>query len=223
MKTKILLVIVIITFQLICFCQENTGPVLKPELIGKYDGKVKKGLAHGKGTAIGSDSYSGDFIKGLPHGKGEYMYSAGIVYKGEFKFGKRDGKGILITKSGNNEQIQEGYWENDNYVGRKRIDPYEVYNKIGGVQEHIFFIGEGNKIEISVLDPFSKLVQPQIFAEGKFVQKSYYGREYYEEVVFPISFEIKYTCSNKLRTGVIANTIRIKINKPGNWNITLKN
>ncbi|MEI6061185.1 MAG: hypothetical protein WCR72_10775, partial [Bacteroidota bacterium] len=61
---------------LILFGQEKCR-VLKPELVGTYEGKCKDGLANGKGIAIGTDRYEGQFTKGFPQGYGTYTWSTG--------------------------------------------------------------------------------------------------------------------------------------------------
>lgn len=206
-----------------CLSQSVVGPVLKPEIAGKYEGEMKKGLASGKGTATGTDSYTGRFVNGLPDGQGIYTYKNGDIYEGAFKNGYMEGKGQMTTKAQSSDSVITGYWEAGNYIGKKRIDPYEVSNKTGSVQEHISSAGEGNTVEISVFDPFNSYLHAQIFVEGECVQKSYYGREYYEDVKFPVVFDIRYSCSSKLRAGIINSTIRIKINKSGKWVIKLTN
>lgn len=223
MKKTVILFSTFVVVLLNGFSQSIVGPVLKPEIAEKYEGEMRKGLAAGKGTATGIDTYTGHFVSGLPDGQGTYTYKNGNVYQGAFKNGLMDGKGTLTAKTGSNDSIITGYWESGKYVGKKRIDPYEISNKVGSVQEHLSNTGEGNTVEISVMDPFSSLISAQIFTEGEYVQKSYYGREYFEDVKFPILFDIKYSCSNKLRTGYVSNTIRIKIIKPGKWIIKLTN
>jgi len=73
---------------------QNECKVLVPELSGSYFGKCKKGLAHGKGKALGIDSYDGNFRKGLPHGGGVYKWENGAIYDGDWREGLRDGKGV---------------------------------------------------------------------------------------------------------------------------------
>lgn len=67
----------IILFFVFCWLSYNLSAqqdcmVLKPEIAGKYMGKCKDGLAHGKGKAQGNDTYMGQFSKGLPHGMGTF-------------------------------------------------------------------------------------------------------------------------------------------------------
>ena len=226
MKKVVFLSIILCTFYFIGLSQKLDGPVLKKELVGKYEGDLKKGLANGKGTATGKDSYTGEFKKGLPDGDGVYTDSLGNVFKGVFRLGKKDGKGTFTPVSSSNEPPMIGYWQDDKYVGKDRIEPYEISNKTGSVQPHIFTTGPGDKVEISVIDGgnTNEYVTPNIYFVGQAVTQGYSsGRTYYEQVKFPIEFDINYTCSNKLKTSTISSTIRIKINKPGNWAITLKN
>ncbi len=78
---KSTLIVLIIVFVCIhAYSQELTGPVLKKELAGKYEGELKKGLAHGLGTAIGLDAYTGHFSKGLPESEGTYTFGNGDIY-----------------------------------------------------------------------------------------------------------------------------------------------
>jgi hypothetical protein len=224
MKKVIFLSVILCICYLTGLSQKPDGPVLKKELAGKYEGDMKKGVAHGKGTATGIDTYTGEFKKGLPDGEGVYTDSLGNVYKGSFHLGKRSGQGVLIPVRSSEGQPISGYWEDDKYVGRKKVEPYEISNKTGAVSPRIYSAGPGNKIEISVMDPVSSsYISANIFMIGQAVDRTTYGRYYYEDATFPIEFDIKYTCSNKLGTATIANTIRIKINKPGSWVITLKN
>lgn len=205
------------------YCQESARPVLKSELAGKYEGELKKGLAHGEGTAAGTDKYTGRFVKGLPDGKGTYTFGNGDVYTGEFRKGLFAGKGVLIYKKANGDSIVEGYWEVGKYVGKTRLVPYEISNRTGSVKPSIICAGDGNKVEIVVLDPFNKYIIPQIMALGEFRQETYYSRNFFADAVFPITFDIRYSCSNKMSSGIVMSTIRITINKPGNWQITLRN
>lgn len=223
MKKSIILLFVFTVILINSFCQNAEGPVLKPEIAGKYEGELKKGLANGKGTATGIDTYSGDFYKGLPEGKGIYTYRNGNIYEGTFKMGLMDGKGTMTIKLADKDSISTGFWEAGKYVGPRRIAPYEISNKTGSVQEHLSCSGDGNTIEISVMDPLFNYISPRMIVDGEYRHESYSNREYYKDVKFPIFFDISYSCSNKIKTGIVYSTIRIKINKPGNWIITLRN
>jgi hypothetical protein len=221
---KSILVALVLTFSCIfAYCQDISGPVLKKELVGKYEGELKKGLAHGEGIAVGLDSYTGHFAKGLPERLGTYTFSNGDIYRGEFLRGLFSGKGVFTYKKAVGDSILEGYWEAGKYVGKTMVAPYEISNKTGSVNPSIICSGDGNKVEIVVFDPYNKYIIPQIMAMGQFTQQTYYARNLFFDAVFPLSFDIRYSCTNKMRSGIIDSTIRIKINKPGNWQITLRN
>lgn len=226
MKKIVVLSIILCAFYFTGQCQKLDGPVLKKELVGKYEGEQKKSLAHGKGTATGKDSYTGEFKKGLPDGDGIYTDSLGNVFKGEFRLGKKNGKGVYTPVSSSNLPPIIGYWQDDKYAGKEKVEPYEISNKTGSVQPHIFTSGPGDKVEISVIDGgnSNEYITPEIYVLGQAVTQGYSsGRTYYEQVKFPVEFNITYSSKNKLNTSLVSCTIRIKINKPGNWAITLKN
>ena len=99
------------------------------ELVGKYEGDCKKGLAHGFGTAKGVDQYTGEFKKGLPHGDGVYTYSNGMVYDGEFRNGEKEGEGTMTMAPINSQDsVLVGFWAKDKYVGKHK-DPYKIHYK----------------------------------------------------------------------------------------------
>ena len=91
------------------YAQQNCK-VLVPEIAVTYKGKCKKGLAHGKGKAVGTDVYEGQFRKGLPHGQGKYNWATGEFYLGQWKMGKRDGEGSYTFKFEGKDSIQAGIW-----------------------------------------------------------------------------------------------------------------
>ncbi len=69
---------------------------------GTYEGPLKNGVPHGKGTWVHRDgtSYVGDFYEGRIEGYGEYTFPNGVVYIGELKNGKAHGEGIMIHPDG---------------------------------------------------------------------------------------------------------------------------
>jgi hypothetical protein len=224
MKKYFILSVLTLAFVFSGYSQKIEWSVLKKELVGSYTGELKKGLANGKGTAKGQDTYTGDFKKGLPDGVGVYTDSLGNVYTGAFRNGKKEGRGIMTLAGVKKDSIIKGYWEYDKFIGAERIDPYEITNKSGSVNPRIFSTGAGNKVEISIIDPVTHgFLSGTIFFTGQASPRTTSGRYYYEDAFFPMEFNIDYSCSNKLGTAMISNTVRIKINKPGNWIITLNN
>ena len=224
MKKNIILSLLFCTLFFSGFCQKIEWSVLKKELVGSYVGDLKKGLANGKGTAIGQDSYTGDFKKGLPDGVGVYKDSLGNVYSGAFRNGRKEGKGVMSLSGTGKDSVLKGYWEADKFIGEEKIEPYEVTNKTGSVNPRIFSAGAGNKVEITIIDPVThSFLTGTIFLIGQATSRTTFNRYYFEDATFPLQFDIQYNCRNKLGTASIANTIRIKINKPASWIVTLNN
>jgi hypothetical protein len=224
MKEFVLLTAFLCAFYLNGFNQKVVGPILKNELVGKYVGGLKNGLAQGKGTAIGQDSYTGNFRKGLPDGEGIYTDNEGNVYKGAFMNGLKDGKGELNLILPGKDSLLKGSWEKDKFIGLGKGYPYEISNKTGIVIPRIFNTGPGNKVEITIVDPVTNmLITGSIAVKGEGTLRTTFGRYIYEDVVFPIEFDIRYDCNNKIGTSTASNTIRIKLNRPASWVVTLNN
>lgn len=224
MNKFIVLSVILCAFYITGLCQKIDGPVLKKELVGKYEGGQKNGLAQGKGTATGSDTYTGNFRKGLPYGEGTYTDSQGNIFKGTFEEGKKEGKGVLALKGVEKDSIIRGYWESDKYIGSNEILPYEISNKTGNVNPRLVRNGTGNKVEISILDPIDNhYIDANISFRGQAIQHNYSGTFCYEDAIFPLEFDIQYNSRSRMGTGTVFNTIHIKIIKPAYWVVTLKN
>lgn len=84
--------------------------VLDPELQGFYEGGCKNGLAHGDGVARGSAEYRGEFRKGMKDGKGVKTWPWGDRYEGSFAADRRSGKGMYIWG-------EASPWAGERYVG----------------------------------------------------------------------------------------------------------
>ncbi|SHN76106.1 MORN repeat-containing protein [Desulfitobacterium chlororespirans] len=65
----------------------------------KFKGRLEEGKAIGYGEEFyedGSLKYAGPFVEGRYEGSGEFIIAPGVVYKGEFRNGKRSGQGIIL-------------------------------------------------------------------------------------------------------------------------------
>ncbi len=89
-----------------------------------YEGDFKDNIICGKGkfTMSNGDVYSGVFKNGMINGKGIFKNSKGEKYTGFFLNGKKHGMGKLVDKD--NNEIANGYWNMDNFVGKKNINEY---------------------------------------------------------------------------------------------------
>lgn len=131
-KAKIAIVIILfISFS----AHSQTCEVEKETLKGTYSGDCKKNKAHGKGKAVGTDTYEGEFKNGLPDGQGKYTWSNKNEFEGKYIKGLRDGKGIMTFKrEGAQDSVVEGYWKKDAYIG-KYESPYKIISKTGSVRD----------------------------------------------------------------------------------------
>ncbi len=77
MKSQLILTLLIFPLYLVHSQEKVECKVLVPALTGVYQGGCKDGLAHGKGTANGTDAYTGFFRNGYPNGKGTYTWASG--------------------------------------------------------------------------------------------------------------------------------------------------
>ena len=130
----------------------QTCEVDKESLKGTYTGDCKKNKAHGKGKAVGTDTYEGEFKNGIPDGIGTYTWSNKNVFEGKFVKGLREGRGKMTMKrDGGQDSVVEGFWKKDAYIG-KNEKPWIVHSKTGSVREvQVEYISDPlNKIKIVV-------------------------------------------------------------------------
>jgi hypothetical protein len=75
-------------------------------------------------------TYVGEQKNGQPDGKGVLTDTAGNVYNGSFKKGKKDGYGELTLKNAvaGKDNIIVGYWKKDQYIGIYEF-PYKIISK----------------------------------------------------------------------------------------------
>ncbi len=71
--------------------------------------------------------YRGEFKDGVRQGRGILKSKDGSTFEGQFYNGEKTGKGIL-TKEGSKKHIY-GYWENDNMT--RELDKGEIEELIG--------------------------------------------------------------------------------------------
>jgi hypothetical protein len=100
-----------------------------------YEGDWKDGRMEGKGKEFfpNGNSFDGDFINNRFDGKGKFRWSgsgpqAGRIYIGDFKAGKRDGKGKEILANGD---IYQGDFKDDYWNG-KGVYTYSKRGSNGG-------------------------------------------------------------------------------------------
>lgn len=223
-QAGIILFLFLTLFHYSGYAQEGCK-VLVPELVGVYEGKCKKGLANGKGKAVGKDTYEGQFLKGLPDGSGTYYWANGDVYQGDWLFGKRDGVGIFTFKYDGKDSILVGFWQQGEYKGpvpdkpkvnyMTNVDRY-TFLKYGNIQ---------NKVTINILQNGTKnntIERFSIISSGGSEIRSgtAVGFDY---IVFPVTIKVSYITYNKLHTSQYQVIFEFTISEPGEWEVNIYN
>ena len=224
MKRKVLPVMVIVLFLATgSVYSQSVCRVLLPAISTTYTGDCKNGLADGVGQATGEDYYKGEFVKGLPQGKGTYVWKNGATYNGDWKKGMRDGKGLYSYRFENTDSILEGLWKEDKYLGKKALAPYviEYRNGIGRVScmrtgdrpyvKYVFSRNGGESNNISSL-----MLQGTSGSES--LTPAFTGFEYVE---FPFHGNVKFNAPNNFYSAILTCELRLTINDPGAWTVTI--
>lgn len=222
MKSTIVTVVLSIFLPVMLQSQESNCIVGRVEISGAYSGGCKNGMAHGKGIARGIDTYEGQFRLGLPDGKGTYKWADGSYYTGMWSKGQRSGKGIMVYA----DSTQNGYWENDIFVGEKLVPDYEVIRYTSVSRYTIRKVpGSLNEVKIRFLQAGSDndSVRDLILSYSS-------GDEYRDGRIyglnnchFPITIKTRYRSSNLMRTSNFLVEFEFRINKPGTWEVIINN
>jgi len=204
--------------------------VLDSNIDSIYTGKCKRGLAHGKGIAIGIDTYKGKFSKGLPNGRGSYFWANGDIYKGVWKNGMRNGEGTLSLSIYRNDSIVSdsiisGLWENNKYIGPKPIPP-KVSIKTS-VDRYSFKMIDASKTRVLIKFLQNGSRNDNLF---NFMMSSTSGVETklgtligYEFIEFPVKIKVNYETLNKFRSAIYQVIFEFEITEPGDWRVEIHN
>ena len=206
----------------IAYSQNTDCKVIKTEISGTYSGGCRKGLAHGKGIAQGTDRYEGEFIKGLPSGIGVYRWANNVYYEGEWKNGMREGEGKMVYP----DSVVYGIWKEDKYMGKKAIAPYKIVTSMSVSRSTITKSADRNfgvkiRIKQGGLDNISIENFTMAYDSGsEYRSGNYYG---IENVTFPLSVKVKYRSWNQLMTSQFSVIFEFVINEPGSWDVVIIN
>jgi hypothetical protein len=159
-----LVIVLLISLSNLYAQQVDSCKVLLDEITGSYQGSCKNGLAHGKGSAKGRDSYVGMFKDGLPEGKGKYTFENGNVFSGYWVKGLKNGTGEFKYYVNGKAFTQKGYWVSGEYVGTTAPDDlYRVTISIGMEYFSIKKVeGDENQTRISFVGAMTKYVPQDV-------------------------------------------------------------
>ena len=200
--------------------------VLMPEISGSYTGKCKKGLAHGEGLAVGTDTYEGRFSKGLPDGTGRYTWADGRIYEGTWSAGVREGKGMMTYPTAGEDSIVAGFWKKDEYVGKERIPQYRVTRNQGIVRysiRKVNEVGSGFSVGLYLAGSFNTDVD-NLTLDTSSGQEFESGRKRgIENAIVPYNVFIKYRVWNQMHSQQHDVFFDFTIYEEGTFDVTITN
>ncbi len=224
-NTTLLFSILILLISSKSLLAQQNCQVLMSKIDSIYIGKCKKGLAHGKGIAIGVDSYDGRFSKGYPNGTGTYIWENGDNYTGNWENGKRNGGGTLCLKLAEKDSIIFGLWENDKYLGTIPEAP-RVVTKIS-IDRYSFIkmTGPKKRVLINFLQNGSRNtgISNFMMISSKGVETSLGHLIGYEFIDFPVKIKVNYETLNKMKSVKYQATFEFIISEPGDWRVEIHN
>ncbi|NOU17271.1 MAG: hypothetical protein HOO91_06900 [Bacteroidales bacterium] len=223
MKTFYLTIGLILFVSISSLKAQDSCKVLVKNLQGAYNGGCKKGLAHGKGTANGVDSYEGSFKKGYPNGRGKYIWSTGAVYNGSWEMGVRNGEGTYAFIENGKEIIQDGIWKNDKYVGPKPILP-RIIQKTNINSASFVRTGDGNSITIKItMNGVSQSVEDFSMSASSGTEFSNGVSIGFRGIGFPFTCKINFKSWNQMKSVLFDRKLEFEITQPGGWELKIEN
>jgi hypothetical protein len=202
---------------------QESCQVLLPAISGAYAGDCKQGLAHGVGEATGVDFYRGEFVKGLPQGKGTYIWKNGASYSGDWEKGLRHGEGVYTSKHEGRDSVLAGIWKEDKYIGRKASEPYVIEYRNGIGRVTCMRIGDRPyiKYKFSRNGGESNIMSNLLLQGSSGTESNTAAFTGYEEVKFPFSGKVIFNAPNAFNSATLSCELRLKINRPGSWLVTI--
>jgi hypothetical protein len=212
--------LIVSLFVSVIFAQDNCK-VLLPRIGDSYTGSCKKGLASGQGEATGADHYKGDFKKGYPDGMGTYTWQTGEIYVGKWAKGLRSGEGKYTIKYQGRDSVLTGIWKEDKYIGKVKVVPYiiDYMNSIGRIT--CIKTGDTPYVRFTFSRPNVDNLVLQGSSGNENINLSANGFTGFEQVTFPFKGTVRFNAPSPLMTTVMNCELRLTINQPGSWIITI--
>ena len=204
------------------YAQESCK-VLLPAISGIYTGDCKQGFAHGVGEATGEDFYRGEFVKGLPQGKGTYLWKSGATYTGEWEKGLRDGSGVYTFKKEGKDSVLSGIWREDKFIGEKILPPYVIEYRNGIGRVTCMKVGDRPyvKYKFSRSGGEAYIVSNVLLQGSSGTESNNAAFTGYEQVKFPFIGKITFNAPNVFNSAILTCELRLTVNEPGAWIVTI--
>ena len=188
-----------------------------------YNGSCKRGLAEGQGEASGMDHYKGNFRKGFPDGKGTYFWKTGEIYKGNWKLGLRDGEGEYTFKYLGRDSVMTGFWKDDKFAGGQVLPPYVIEYRYSIGRVSCIRMGDRPYVKFqfsragSMLNDITNLLL-QGSSGSEINTVSFTG---FDQATFPFKGKVTFTAPSSLGVATLTCELRLTINQPGSWIVTM--
>jgi len=203
--------------------QQTECKVKLPSISGSYTGECKKGLAQGHGIAVGIDRYEGEFFKGLPEGQGVYTWANGTYYDGQWKGGKREGIGKMVS----GDSTLGGFWKADSYLGTKKGPAYMLRTvrnvQRSTVSKSVESSSSGVKIRLMMGGSDNTEIEDFNFAYTSGTEYNMPPFHGIQNASLPLDVTVRYRTWNQLHTVQYDVIFEITIMDQGIWLITLTN
>lgn len=219
---KMMLLLAFFVAVALTYAHAEDCKVLVPALSGEYVGGCNRGLAHGAGKATGTDTYEGNFRRGYPHGQGTYTWADGRVYEGRWRNGLQHGIGKLTYMENERQVVVQGVWNNGELKSEDSRGgtgyTINAMRRIDAVR--VIQIGEGANVIVKITRFGSSLNYSDMIFTGSSGQSRRHGDEIrFENVTFPFRASLRYSVSNKMRTGGFQCELDFTIEEPGTWDV----
>ncbi len=203
---------------------DSSCKVLLKEISDSYQGGCKDGMAEGKGTAKGEDTYVGYFRNGLPEGKGEYTYKNGSIFSGNWSNGLKNGNGKFKSVLNGKTNIVAGYWKDGEYAGVSEPDDEYRITNISRIENYSIrkTASNVNMIEIS----FEKVMKKYIPRDLSLTLSSGYRIEQNLKIIvqnytLPVNCSLHFTIPTS--GGDLQCNFGFNILKPGKYEVFISN
>jgi hypothetical protein len=196
--------------------------VLMPDIDKEYQGECKKGLAHGDGIAKGVNTYEGEFKNGLPNGTGTLTYATGEIYEGSWKNGLKNGTGSLTQIINGKDSIINGIWDNDKYIGEKKLKEYQVIKKLNVQRYSIRKNSDAfNQVTIRIKSGSLYIAPPQNTHGSSGSLVIHHEKAIFENISYPFTCTMTYEFPSTTGAQQSTAEFSFKLLTPGDWQVEI--
>ena len=152
------------------------------------------------------------------------IYANGGKYEGHWKNGVRNGEGKYSILVDGKEIITDGLWEQDKYLGKKKVKGYKIIKKQSVSRFTIRRVGDKlNRVTLKVKNNGQALVNLTNITGSMGNKVEYQGYTVFENInTFPFSCEMRYSVPSKLGSVSVPVEFFFEIIEPGDWMVEIQ-